>query len=53
VLKIQLQNGEEKCVVILTEKEADNCWLLEQDGKKAVDLSKDSSTGICLFWKNR
>ena len=39
VLKIQLQNGEEKYVVILTEKEADNCWLLEQDGKKVCYIS--------------
>lgn len=39
VLKVQLQNGEEKYVVILTEKEADNCWLLEQDGKKVCYIS--------------
>lgn len=34
ILKVQLQNGKEKFIIVLTEKEADNCWLLEQNGKK-------------------
>lgn len=39
MLKLRLQNGTEKHIVVLTEKEADNCWLLEQNGKKVCYLS--------------
>lgn len=40
VLKVRLQNGTEKYIVVLTEKEADNCWLLEQHGEKKCYLSE-------------
>lgn len=40
ILKVQLQNGREKSIIVLTEKEADNCWLLEQNGNKQCYLSE-------------
>lgn len=39
MLKVQLKNGKERYIIVLTEKEADNCWLLEQNGQKKCYLS--------------
>lgn len=53
MLKVQLKSSKEMFIIVLTEKEADNCWLLEQNGKKQCYLSDEglySSLGeVYLF----
>ncbi len=39
LLKVQLRSGEEKYILVLTEREADNCWMLDAKGKKTCYLS--------------
>jgi len=49
ILRIKLINGDEKYIIILTEQEADNCWLLDQDGVKTCYISEAdlySSNGV-------
>lgn len=49
ILRIKLINGNEKYIIILTEQEADNCWLLDQDGVKTCYISEAdlySSNGV-------